>query len=160
MFDFDMSPLSSLRYVRFQGNCTLNGKELPLYYFELAEEAFDHHLNANSEFRHGAQILWDTWVLMLQAMVHDFCLVNDDDDEFALKMKVTDWMGPRNVICVLKTEDHHICPVSPPNDCDVVHSILFPPEIMWTPKWSPNSPPSIALTVEDLRRARTVLHFV
>lgn len=160
MIDYDMSPLSSLRFVRYQGKCNRDGTLLPFYYFELSDEAFEHHLSANGEFQHGAQILWDTWVMMLQAMVHDFCLINDDDDQFVIEMKLTDWMGPRNVVGLLKTEDHHVCAVSPPSDCDIVHSILFPPEIMWTPKWLPNCPSSVALTIEDLERAGTTVHFV
>lgn len=155
-----MSPLSSLRYIRYQGRCTLNGDHLPLYYFELADEAFDHHIEVNSEFRHGAQVLWDGWVMMLQAMVHDFTLINDSDERFALEMKLSDWMGPRYVIGMLQTEDHHVCRVSPPNDCPLVHGILFPSEIMWTPKWTPNPPSSIALTIDDLDRARTTVDFV
>lgn len=98
--------------------------------------------------------------MMLQAMVHDFTLVNDSDDRFALEMKVNDWMGPRNVIGVLQTEDHHVCRVSPPNDCAVVHGILFPSEIMWTPHWMSNPPSSIALTVDDLDRAGSTVNFL
>lgn len=148
-----MSPLSSLRYIRYQGRCHLDGADLPLYFFELADEAFDHHIEVNGEFRHGAQVLWDAWVLMLQSMIHDFTLVNDTDARFALEMKLSDWMGPRYVVGVLETEDHHVCRVSPPNDCATVHEILFPAEIMWTPKWTASPPPHIALTIQDLEEA-------
>lgn len=93
--------------------------------------------------------------LQQNSKVH-FALINDDDDKFVFEMEIDDWMGYRNVIGLVNTTDHHVCPITPPQDCGIIHSIIFPVEVMWTPKWNPDSPPCIALTREDIDRAGSV----
>lgn len=97
--------------------------------------------------------------MSVQGLIHDFALINDTDDQFVFEVEIDDWMGYRNVVGLIKTVDHHVCPVTLPQDCGIVHSIIFPIEVMWTPKWNADCPPSIALTQEDIERAGSV-HFL
>lgn len=101
-------------------------------------------------------MLRDAWVMSIQSVVYDVCLINDTDKRFIIEMCIDDWMGPRNVIELLRNEDHPVCPVTPPRDCSVVHQIVFPLEIMLTPKWSYDCPENIALTAQDVELAGSV----
>lgn len=85
--------------------------------------------------------------------------VNDTGDQFVFEVEIDDWMGYRNVIGLIRTEDHHVCPATPPRDCSIVHSIVFPIEVMWIRKLKNDCPPCIALTDEDVQRAGSV-HFL
>lgn len=156
LFDTHISPLASLRFIAYQGTCDRDGTILPLYYFKIPRDTFETHLVVNDVNYRGAGVIWDAWVMTVQGLVHDFALVNDDDDKFVFEMEIDDWMGYRNVIGLVNTADHHICPITPPQDCAIIHSIIFPTEIMWTPKWKRDYPPYIALTQEDLTSAGTV----
>lgn len=156
IYDTDLSPLASLQFVRYEGKCDRGGTTFPLYYFIIPRNAFEQHLEVNSVARHGAQMLRDAWVMSIQSLVYDVCLINDTDKRFIIEMCIDDWMGPRNVIELLRNEDHHVCPVTPPRDCSVVHQIVFPLEIMLTPKWSYDCPENIALTAQDVELAGSV----
>lgn len=46
----------------------------------------------------------------IQAMVRDFCIVNSTDTQFVPEMNIDGWMGSHNVVGLLNTEDHHVCP--------------------------------------------------
>lgn len=153
IFDTSLSPLNSLHFVRYEGKCERNGTLLPFYFFEIDDSAFDHLLSVNDVNHYGAERLRDAWMTMIQSLIHDICLVNEADDQFVFEVKIQDWMGPRYVVGLLRTEDHHVCAISPPGDCETVHRIVFPMEIMWTPKWLSDPPPSVVLTQEDVDRA-------
>lgn len=159
LFDTNLSPLASLRFIAYEGKCDRDGTILPLYYFKIPRNTFDLHLLVNDVNSRGAQVIWDAWVMTVQGVVHDFCLINETDDKFVFEMEIDDWMGYRNVVGLVNTVDHHVCPVTPPRDCGIVHSIIFPVEVMWTPKWNDSCPPCIALTQEDIARAGSV-HFL
>lgn len=55
IFDTDLSPFSSLRFIRFEGKCNRGGTLLLLYYFDVPTDCFEQHLQANMDHDHNAQ---------------------------------------------------------------------------------------------------------
>lgn len=57
LFDTNLSPLASLRFIAYEGKCDRDGTILPLYYFKIPRNTFDLHLLVNDVNSRGAQVI-------------------------------------------------------------------------------------------------------
>lgn len=111
IFDTDLSPLSTLRLFALKGSVT--GAVPSCLYIILTFQLIV--LTSTSK------PTWTTTTMLsncgtrgswwsIQAMVRDFCIVNSTDTQFVPEMNIDGWMGSHNVVGLLNTEDHHVCP--------------------------------------------------